>query len=183
MRSGFTLCIGLVFGLLSSSCFERSPSGGALSKQRAAPVQSLPAGQYWPDAAEQAVVGSIQQPVRRGSPEFGRLVAFDEPHIVFKDEEGTGADRLMALSVRERLNRLGSLVSREWPGIKVRVTEAWDENREHGRASVHYEGRALDLTTSDRDARRLNRLAGLATQAGFDWVFCESTHVHVSVRR
>ena len=97
-------------------------------------------------------------------------MAVDEPHILFKDEEGTGADRLMALSVRERLNRLGTLVGREWPGIKVRVTEAWDENREHGQASVHYEGRALDLTTSDRDSRRLNRLAGLATQAGFDWV-------------
>ena len=68
--------------------------------------------------------------------------------------------------------------------MKLRVTEAWDENNEHHGSSLHYEGRAANLTTEPRDGDKLGRLGQLAVDAGLDWVFFEnSSHVHVSVKR
>lgn len=145
----------------------------------------LALGQRIPDAAETSVVGPITGRIERGSERFQQeLTENRNQDLVFKDEERTGADRLMTPKLATKLKDLGELVACEWSGLRLRVTEAWDEDGEHAPNSVHYEGRGADLTTSDQDGGKLGRLATLAVKAGLDWVWYENAqHVHVSVKR
>jgi hypothetical protein len=171
------LRLGVVAVLLvSCDSLAKAP---ALSKSRG----TLELGHQVPRLRERDAIGEVQRRVERQTPDFHRLTESRSTDIVFKDEEETGADRLMTGRLHVRLLRLHELVQEEWQGVRLRVTEAWDEDGEHGPQSAHYEGRAADLTTSDLDSDKLGRLAYLAVEAGFDWVFFESrTHVHASVR-
>lgn len=138
-----------------------------------------------PNKPELIVCGMIASKIKRGDARFkSELIQLYHADVVFKDEERTGADRYMTPKLACHLSLLAVAVRNEWPGMKLRVTEAWDENNEHNPRSTHYEGRAADLTTSDRDSGKLGRLAQLAVEAGFDWVFYENKyHVHVSVKK
>jgi hypothetical protein len=154
--------------------------GPALSKNGGL----LELGEHMPRVSEQDAIGQVLVRVSRAMPDYRGLLRNPSSEIVFKDEETTGADRMMTPRLQRRLMVLNQLVRREWDGVSLRVTEAWDENGEHGAWSAHYEGRAVDLTTSDIDPGKLGRLAFLAVEAGFDWVYFEDrTHVHASVRR
>lgn len=165
----------------SLGCGELSADGPSLSKQRRSPLRP---GDRVPSASEQAVVGALQSRVLRNSPRFRKLVRCESKSIVFKDEERSGSDHMMSARLCQRLRRLAAQTERRWPGVRLRVTEAWDENGEHSGASVHYEGRAADVTTSDMDPRKLGELARLAVDVGIDWVYFEnSSHVHLSVKR
>ncbi len=136
-------------------------------------------GERSPNTSEAEAAGPPGPPLTRS-----RLVRCQNAAIVFKDEEKTQADRMMTPRLRQRLARLAALVQRRWPTVELRVTEAWDEQREHGKLSLHYEGRAADVTTSDMDPTKLGVLAQLAVESGMDWVYFEdATHVHVSVRK
>src|SRR5215207_3253788 len=169
---------------------EARPEAPLEARSEAVPVfltsaaNELSLGQKVPNASELATSGAIARKIKRTDPEFASLVKNLNPKIVFKDEEGTGADRMMTQRLSDRLDRLADLVASEWSDEKLRVTEAWDENNEHAGSSLHYEGRAADLTTSTRDGAKLGRLGRLAVDAGCDWVFFEnSAHVHVSMKK
>ncbi|MES0038847.1 hypothetical protein NKJ74_26880 [Mesorhizobium sp. M0046] len=141
----------------------------------------LTQGQKVPNVSEVDTCGAIQKKIKRTDPEFAGLVSNSNAKIVFKDEEGTGADRVMAPRLKSKLDSLANVVASEWPGTKLPVTEAWVN--EHADGSLHYEGRAADLTTDPVDGTRLGRLARLAVDAGCDWVFFEdSAHIHVSMK-
>jgi hypothetical protein len=178
-RPGRALLL-LATAALASSC-DHSEGDVSLSKRSG---RVLRLHERAPDRSETQVVAGIVGRVERRSPDFARLVRCSGADIVFKDEEGTGADRMMTPRLRAHLERLAHMVLQEWPDVRLRVTEAWDERGEHGDKSLHYEGRAADITTSDADAEKLGRLAGLARDAGLDWVLYEDvTHIHVSVQR
>lgn len=143
----------------------------------------LEVGDKVPNKSETDASGAIKKKITRKDPEFKNLVENKNADIVYKDEEGTGADRMMSKKLSDKLDSLAKLVAKEWKGVKLRVTEAWDEDEEHAGQSLHYEGRAADLTTSDVDSAKLGRLGRLAVDTGFDWVWYENAqHVHVSVK-
>lgn len=149
-------------------------------------TDDLTIGQKVPNQSEKATVGAATSAIKRATPEFQALVRNDNPDIVFKDEDlpVVGADHMMTAKLQQKADALATLVKNEWAGVKLRITEAWDENNEHGTKSVHYEARAVDITTSPVDGSKLGRLGRLAVNAGFDWVFFEDAlHVHASMSK
>lgn len=176
----------LVFSALSLACDHLSAldnaDGDSLAKRNRS---QLAVGERMPNEPEVSIVGAADAPIAtRASTGFKTLVECEDCPFVFKDEERNKSDRLMTPRLRRSLVQLSKLVSQTWPKLELRVTEAWDDRREHGPGSVHYEGRAADITTSDQDPAKLGTLAALAVKAGFDWVYFEnSSHVHVSVKR
>ncbi|HYP91309.1 MAG TPA: hypothetical protein VEQ59_24250 [Polyangiaceae bacterium] len=172
--------------LLALSSCEQLPTldgadGNSLAKRNRT---QLSLGERMPNEPEARVVGEADAPIARSSPAFKSLIECEDCPFIFKDEERNKSDRRMTPRLRRGLVQLSRLVSQTWPKLELRVTEAWDDQREHGRGSVHYEGRAADITTSDQDPGKLGKLAALAVQAGLDWVYYENaSHVHVSVKR
>lgn len=118
---------------------------------------------------------------------FTYIITDTNPEVTFKPGEPYVHN--MEAAVASRLGTLAKLVEEEWPDagpggqpVKVRVTAAWAPVGTHGPNSRHYSGRALDLTTDPVDPSKYGCLAGLAYEAGFDWVFYEKPdHVHASL--
>jgi hypothetical protein len=132
--------------------------------------------------------------IKRDSCAYNQLVGLLEPTIIFKQAEDPPyniEDMLVHPAMLKPLARLNQLVRAEWGGAyRLRVTAAYDsllqhdppESKPETRYSLHYEGRAVDLTTWPIDQSRYGRLCALAHCAGFDWVLDEGNHCHASIQ-
>ena len=115
------------------------------------------------------------------------------PLIVFKQEEEppyAEEDIFVHPAMLKPLDDLTKLVQAEWGGaVQLRITDSYDSLLEHDlnqddpdrKYSLHFEGRAVDLTTWPIDLNLYPRLCALASCAGFTWVHNEGDHCHASI--
>jgi Hedgehog amino-terminal signalling domain len=142
---------------------------------------------------ETEAAGPMLCRIERNSCAFHYLVGDLGPGAIFKREEEPPFDEediLMHPSMLMPLYRLSTLVIEEWGGEShLRVTDAYDSLLEHdlgqqdlGRKySLHFEGRAIDLTLWPIEREKYSRLCALAHCAGFDWVHNEGDHCHAAI--
>ncbi|XP_031561240.1 protein dachsous-like [Actinia tenebrosa] len=130
---------------------------------------------------EISTCGNIRDVIQRNSARFRKiLVRNTNSEIVFLNDDS----RRMTARAKSKLDVLATRVSARWGGRKVKVLKAWTDTVVPGTISLHYEGRAVRLVVDDNDVGKLGELAGLAEQAGFDWIqYTRNNYVHASVIR
>lgn len=145
-------------------------------------ADDLTVGQKVPDMTGPEAAGATTGAIAQDSSQYQLLLLdLDNPDFAFDP----GVTRKATARLREKLNTLATLVQQEWPGVRLNINAAWDPADTHSSHSMHHEGRAADLGTSDKDKKhKYGRLGRLAVNAGLDFVFYEDeNHIHAAVAK
>src|SRR6266404_6109132 len=102
------------------------------------PTRTLKLKDKVPNVSEAEAVGPCKAAILRGSAELLKLIRNGDEKIVFKSEEANKEhDRMMTCRLNEKVNVLADLVEAAFPGLKPRITEAWNNRTTHAQTSRH----------------------------------------------
>uniref|UniRef100_A0A8C4X198 Sonic hedgehog signaling molecule n=1 Tax=Eptatretus burgeri TaxID=7764 RepID=A0A8C4X198_EPTBU len=139
------LVVALLCALLAADP-TRGCGPGRMHGRRRPPRRLTPLAykQFIPNVAEKTLgaSGRYEGKITRNSERFKELTPNYNPDIIFKDEENTGADRLMTQRCKDRLNSLAISVMNQWPGVKLRYGMLARLAVEAGFDWVYYESKA-----------------------------------------
>uniref|UniRef100_A0A3P8RZ58 Indian hedgehog signaling molecule b n=1 Tax=Amphiprion percula TaxID=161767 RepID=A0A3P8RZ58_AMPPE len=126
---------------VSEGCGPGRGYGKRRSPRKLAPLAYK---QFSPNVAEKTLgaSGRYEGKITRNSERFKELTPNYNPDIIFKDEENTGADRMMTQRCKDKLNSLAISVMNLWPGVRLRYAMLARLAVEAGFDWVYYESKA-----------------------------------------
>ena len=102
----------VMFLLLTGLAGGCGPGRGSGRRRGSRKITPLVFKQHVPNVSENTLgaSGLSEGSIARDEPRFKDLVVNYSPDIVFKDEEGTGADRIMTQVGRDKVGRVNATV-------------------------------------------------------------------------
>lgn len=193
--------VGLLVCLCVESCGKHPPA--ATEKPSAAEEKKLPPPDLHNPVREAPASFPPDSNMPRGKEiyasgpidlgtfsETNDLVRFEDTRVWFESDKDHHSDdeddHLVHRAMEVPLKRLVNLLEKKGGTLKIQDTYRHAEkNKIHLTASLHCEGRAIDLTC---EKVGLGDLAKLCWQSGFDFVLYEvprksGVHLHCSVKR